>query len=201
MNPLNFAGVEMPQHMGDVFADAGVLLLSKGKPKTWQHVQAVAQECVHLAERFGLNVEQCRLAGLLHDISAVMPAAEMLRYARETGMALDDAEINHPFLLHQRLSALVARHCFGVEEETVLAAIACHTTLRAEASDVDMALFLADKIAWDQPGEPPFLERVNAALEKSLKEACRVYVDYVMDNGMILQPHQDLLAAREWLRG
>lgn len=200
MNPLSFAGVEMPERTGDIAVDAGALLLFRGKPKTWQHVQAVAQECVRLAERFGLNGEQCRMAGILHDISAVMPAAEMLRYARETGMPLDDAEINHPFLLHQRLSALVARHCFGVRDETILAAIACHTTLRAKASGVDMALFLADKIAWDQPGEPPFLGVVNAALEISLKEACRVYIDYVMDNGMILQPHQDLLAAQKWLQ-
>lgn len=201
MNPLNFAGVEMPECTGEIAVDAGALLLSRGKPKTWQHVQDVAQECVHLAERFGLDAEQCRLAGILHDISAVIPAVDMLRYARENDMPLDDAEINHPFLLHQRLSAQVARCCFGVKDEAVLAAIACHTTLRAEASGVDMALFLADKIAWDQPGEPPFLAIVNAALEVSLKEACRVYVDYVMDNGMILQPHQDLLAAREWLKG
>lgn len=201
MDPLRFAGVEMPDRTGDAADDAGALLLSRGKPKTWQHVQAVAQECVKLAERFGLDAQQCRLAGILHDISAVIPAAEMLRYAREKDMPLDDAEINHPFLLHQRLSALVARDCFGVEDEIVLNAIACHTTLRAEASGVDMALFLADKIAWDQLGEPPFLTVVNDALEVSLKQACRVYIDYVMDNGMILQPHQDLLAARKWLAG
>lgn len=199
MNPLEFAGVEMIERTGDIAADAGALLLSRGKPATWRHVQAVAQECVKLANRFGLDAEQCHLAGILHDVSAVMPAAEMLRYAQTHDMPLDDAEINHPFLLHQRLSALVARDCFGVTDEVVLNAIACHTTLRANATGVDMALFLADKIAWDQPGEPPFLQIVNDALAVSLKHACRAYIDYVMDNGMILQPHQNLLAAREWL--
>jgi len=201
MEPLNFAGVAMPERTGDIAADAGALLLSRGKPNTWRHVQAVAQECVKLAERFGLDEQQCYLAGILHDISAVVPAAEMLRFAREHDMPLDDAEINHPFLLHQRLSALVAQDCFDLQDEAVLNAIACHTTLRAEASGVDMALFLADKIAWDQPGEPPFLRVVNDALAVSLKEACRVYIDYVMNNGMILQPHRNLLAAREWLAG
>lgn len=199
MNPLEFAGVEMIKRTGDMVVDAGALLLSKNKPATWRHVQAVAQECVKLANRFGLDAGQCYMAGILHDISAVMPAAEMLRYAQAHDMPLDDAEINHPFLLHQRLSALVARDCFGVADETVLDAIACHTTLWANASGVDMTLFLADKIAWDQPGEPPFLHIVNEALTVSLKHACRVYIDYVMDNGMILQPHQNLLAARKWL--
>lgn len=200
MDPFKFAQIALPQRTDDPLSDAGALLLSFGKPATWRHVQAVAEACVMLAERFGLDAAQCRAAGILHDISAVMPSAEMLRYARETGLPLDPAEVNHPFLLHQRMSALAARAHFGVTEDAVLDAIACHTTLRAQATDVDMALFLADKIAWDQPGEPPFLAAVNAALQVSLRRACRVYIDFVMENGMILQPHEDLLAAQAWLR-
>ena len=200
MDPLKFAGVAMPPRTGDLTADAGALLLSKGKNATWTHVQNVAQACVQLAQRFHLDAEKCRMAGILHDISAVIPPQDMLKYACETGMALDEAEKKYPFLLHQRLSAVVARDCFGYADETVLQAVACHTTLRAEASDVDMALFLADKIAWDQSGEPPFLGVITEALDVSLREACRAYIDYVMDNGMILMPHQDLLAARAWLK-
>lgn len=199
MDPLKFAGVPAPQRMGDVIADAGELLLSRGKAATWRHVQGVAEACADLAQRFGLEEAPCRMAGILHDISAVIPPAQMLQYARETGMALDPAEEKYPFLLHQRLSAVVAQTCFGIEDESVLRAIACHTTLRAEASDLDMVLFLADKIAWDQSGEPPFLAALNAGLAVSLREGCRAYIDYVMNNGMILQPHQDLLAARAWL--
>ena len=200
MDPLKFAGVPMVERMGDIVADAGALLCSCGKHATWAHVQAVAEACAVLARRFGLDEAQCRLAGILHDISAVIPPREMLRYAQETGMPLDPAEEKYPFLLHQRLSAIVAEECFGVNDPAVLSAIACHTTLRAEASGADMALFLADKIAWDQPGEPPFLPVVNHALDISLRHACRVYIDYVMDNGMILLPHQNLLAAQAWLK-
>ena len=199
MELLRFAGVDTPAFTGDIFADAGTLLLSCGKPATWRHVQGVADACAELAARFSLDEGQCRLAGILHDISAVIPAAQMLRYAQAHALPLDAAEVSHPFLLHQRLSAVLARECFGVADEAVLGAIACHTTLRAQATKLDMALFLADKIAWDQPGEPPFLALVENALRASLERACRVYLDYVMDNGMILQPHQDLLAAREWL--
>jgi len=199
MTLLRFAGIAPPERTRDIFADAGALLLSRGKAATWQHVQAVADACVELAEQFHLDKSQCRLAGILHDISAVVPAADMLRYARAYNLPLDDAEINHPFLLHQRLSAVIAQEYFCVTDETILQAIACHTTLRAHATQVDMALFLADKIAWDQPGEPPFLASVRAALPVSLKHACRVYIDYVMENGLILQPHHNLLAAREWL--
>lgn len=199
MTLLAFAGIDMTATTGDAAADAAALLLSRGKAATLRHVQAVAEECVRLAARFGLDEAQCRLAGIMHDISAVVPAAEMLRYAQSEALPLDAAEIRHPFLLHQRLSAVIAQECFHITDAAVLRAISCHTTLRAEASDLDMALFLADKIAWDQPGQPPFLPLVEAALHQSLASACRVYIDYVMENGMILSPHQDLLAARSWL--
>ena len=196
---LEFAKIEMTGRSGDIAANAGALLLSRGKAAVWQHVQDVADACAELAARFDLDEAQCRLAGILHDISAVIPAADMLRYAQNTGMPLDAAEINHPFLLHQRLSAIIAQEAFGVTDAAVLQAIACHTTLRAEAAPLDMTLFLADKIAWDQVGEPPYLAPVQAALQISLESACRIYLDYVMDHGMILQPHQNLLAARDWL--
>ena len=201
MDLMRFAGIELPAFTGDVFTDAGALLLSRGKPATWRHVQSVASACAGLAARFSLDKAQCRLAGILHDISAVVPAARMLEYAQTHALPLDPAEVAHPFLLHQRLSAIAARECFGVTDAAVLSAISCHTTLRAGASALDMALFLADKMAWDQPGEPPFLALVEEALEVSLARACRVYIDYVMDHGMILQPHRDLLAARDWLAG
>lgn len=199
MTLLQFAGIDPLSRTGNIAADAGALLLSRGKAATWRHVQGVSDACAVIAAQFGLNEEQCRLAGILHDISAVVPAPEMLRYAQEHNLPLDEAELNHPFLLHQRLSATIAREYFGIADEAVLQAIACHTTLRAHASRLDMALFLADKIAWDQPGEPPFWASIKAALQVSLEHACQVYINYVMDNGMILQPHQDLLSAREWL--
>ncbi|MBR2719275.1 MAG: bis(5'-nucleosyl)-tetraphosphatase (symmetrical) YqeK [Clostridia bacterium] len=199
MKLLTFAGINMVERTGDIVTDASTLLLSHGKSATWRHVQAVANECVHLSAFFNLNETQCRLAGILHDISAVVPAQEMLHYAQEHNFPLDKAEIDHPFLLHQQMSAIIAQECFDVDNAAVLRAISCHTTLRPLATDLDMALFLADKIAWDQSGEPPFLSSVKEALRISLKHACRVYIDFVMKNGMILQPHHNLLAARKWL--
>ena len=48
------------------------ILCDNGKEATFTHVCAVADAAVWLAEKFGLDAEVCRTAGLLHDISAVI---------------------------------------------------------------------------------------------------------------------------------
>lgn len=174
------------------------MLEHNGRPKTLAHVRAVAQECQRIAERYGLDASKCRMAGLLHDVSAVIKAADMLSWAKQNALPLCEAEERYPFLLHQRLSALAAQQAFGVTDEDVLSAVACHTTLKAHASAYDMALFLADKIAWDQPGEPPYLNAVIRALETSLEKACLVYMEYAA--GSLLCPHDSWVQALEWLK-
>ena len=175
------------------------LLLANGRPKTLAHVQAVSEECVQLARRFGLDEETCRLAGMRHDVSAVIRPADMLAWAEAHAMPLCEAEKRHPFLLHQRMSRLVAQDDFGITEEAVLSSVECHTTLKAHASAYDMALFIADKIAWDQPGEPPYLNKVLSALETSLQKACLVYMHETERSGKLLYPHTQWTEAVRWL--
>ena len=81
----------------------------------------------------------------------------------------------------------------------VLEAVGCHSTLKANPSPYDMALFVADKLAWDQPGAPPYENNVREALAVSLEAACLSHIDYVLRHGMILMPHTWLLEARNWL--
>jgi predicted HD superfamily hydrolase involved in NAD metabolism len=175
-------------------------LTARGKPRTAAHCRAVAETSRVLAVRFGENEGIATTAALLHDISAVLPAQDMLRHAQSNGWVIDPAEAAHPFLLHQRVSADMAAQLFGVDDPAVLSAIACHTTLKAHASAQDMVLFLADKLAWDQEGVPPFYDAVFTALQGGLLQACLVYMRYVLDHGMVLFPHRQLLEAKEWLQ-
>lgn len=175
------------------------LLLANGRPKTLAHVQAVAEECARIGRQFGLDEETCRPAGMLHDISAVIRPADMLEWAQAHAMPLCEAEKRYPFLLHQRLSRLVAQDDFGITDEAVLSSVECHTTLKAHASAYDMALFLADKIAWDQPGEPPYVNKVLSALDLSLEQACLVYMHEIEHSGKLLYPHTQWTEAVRWL--
>lgn len=194
-----FKYVCCPPITGDMEADIKELLEQNGKGKTFVHVSEVAGVCAELAERFGVNKEKCILGGLLHDISAVLAPADMLNYAMENGWELCEAEHRYPFLMHQRISGIVAEEVFGVTDREILSAIVCHTTLKVEPTRYDMVLFLADKLAWDREGVPPFYNKVKNALEYSLEKACQEYMSYMIDNGMVLCPHTNWNRAYEYL--
>jgi HD superfamily phosphohydrolase YqeK len=107
-----------------------------------------------------------------------------------------------PMILHQKLSVVIASDIFGVTDEAVLSAIGCHTTLKANASPLDKVVFIADKIAWDQPYTAPFLEGVLASLEQSLDQAVLHYLHYLwQQRDTIPVIHPWFVAAYEQLKG
>ena len=95
------------------------------------HVKAVAEMNMRIAGQYGLDKSICELCGYLHDISAVVTA-------------------EHPLLLHQRISKMIAEQEFSITDEQILSAIECNTTLKMNPFAYDMALLIADKPAWDQ---------------------------------------------------
>ncbi|MBQ2668222.1 MAG: HD domain-containing protein [Clostridia bacterium] len=191
--------IDLSGRTGDLLTDVRSLLERNGKPQTFRHVRQVAAVCAELADRFGLERDHCMAAGLLHDISAVIKPVDMLTYAQKNGFVLCEAELRYPSLLHQRLSVLIAQEYFGITDARVLSAIECHTTLKADPAREEEILFLADKLAWDQEGIPPFYDAVYAALEYSPEKACHVYMRYMVDNGRLLCPHSNWIAALHWL--
>jgi predicted HD superfamily hydrolase involved in NAD metabolism len=194
-----FPYLQIPAFCGDLSVDAVALMNANGKHISAAHCTRVAAVCVRLAARYGLDCDRMEAAGLLHDCGGIIRGADMLDYARQNRWQLDAAEAQIPPLLHQRFSALLAEELFAVTDAVLLEAIACHTTLRPHATDEDMALFLADKLAWDRAGDPPYKTLLEKALEVSLCHAARVYMEYAMENGLLRIPHGQLLAAWEWL--
>lgn len=191
----NFHYIKTEPLSGDIRADIKNILLINGKHNSYIHVSNVAERNVLIAETYDLDRDKCMIAGLLHDISAIIKPKDMLKYAYENGFDICEAERKYPFLLHQRLAKICAVEYFNISDEEVLSAIECHTTLKKDASKYEMSLFIADKLAWDREGIPPYYEEVNAALDMSLEAACYKYMEYMVDHDLILYPHDKFTAA------
>ena len=171
--------------------------LKHHKENTLRHVEEVAETAVWLAELFGLDITKVRLAALLHDISAVISPQEMYEIAKARDFEIDPAEEKYPFLLHQRISRIIAQEEFAIEEKEILDAIECHTTLKKNASMYDKVIFIADKISWDQKGLPPYYDELKSKVVTSLDDACYFYIKYQFDNNLLLMPHQWIKEAYE----
>lgn len=147
MNLNNYKYVNTTKLTGDIVIDITNFLLKNNKQKTLKHVIDVANTNIKIAEMYDLNKDICIACAYLHDISAVINPNDMLTYIMENNLFIDESEIKYPFILHQRISRLISKDFFNIDDETILSAIECHTTLKSDPSKYDMALFIADKLS------------------------------------------------------
>jgi HD superfamily phosphohydrolase YqeK len=98
-----------------------------------------------------------------------------------------------PMILHQKLSGVLAHQIFGIEDEAIRQAVTCHTTLRAGATPLDKVVFVADKVAWDQSGTPPYHKALLEALTHSLDAAALCYLRYLWER------RETLLVVHPWM--
>ena len=85
-------------------------------------------------------------------------------------------------------------------EANILSAIECHTTLKKEINDYNKIIFLADKLAWDQGGIPPYYQQLKNAVNISLDKGCYWFISYQFETHQLLLPHTWLLEAYEKLK-
>ncbi|MGD0707140.1 MAG: bis(5'-nucleosyl)-tetraphosphatase (symmetrical) YqeK [Anaerolineaceae bacterium] len=178
---------------GDLQRDSQALLTYHNRIVTARHSLRVAAEAKRLALHWNEDPAKAEIAGWLHDISAIVPRDQQLNLAESLEIDILPEERTYPLLLHQKLSAVIAREIFSVTDPAILSAIECHTTLKANTSALDKIVFVADKLHWDQPGDPPYLDALRTALEHSLDAAALCYLDYLW------QRRETLPALHPWV--
>ncbi|WP_189011319.1 bis(5'-nucleosyl)-tetraphosphatase (symmetrical) YqeK [Deinococcus malanensis] len=149
--------------------DVDWVLAAYGREVIREHVPRVTQRAEELALRFSVDVQAARTAALLHDIGGIFRRDEMLALCKALELPIEPEEERVPLLLHAKLSVVLAREWQGVHAPEVLQAIRYHTTLHGQATALDQVVFLADKLEWDQGGEPPYAQALRASLEEGLE--------------------------------
>lgn len=179
---------------GDLKRDVHAFLTANGCPHTAAHSMEVGGEARRTALRFGADPQAAEAAGWLHDISAVIPPDGRAAAARALGIEVLPEEEQFPMIIHQKLSRVMAGEIFHIRNPGILDAVGCHTTLRAGSTLLDRVLFAADKIAWDQPGTPPYLAELEKELDRSLTHAAYAYLSYLWER------REALRVIHPWLR-
>lgn len=172
----------------------------QGKYHTIHHSKNVTDFAMSFCKEDIKLERKIKLACALHDISATIPKERWLDECRTRNIKACEEEIEVPLLLHQKLSAHMARTKFDIHDEDILSAIGCHTTLKKNASKLDLIVFIADKMAWDGERMPPWHDVVSKGLEVSLYRAAYEYINYLINSDGILVVHPMLREAYEWLK-
>jgi predicted HD superfamily hydrolase involved in NAD metabolism len=166
---------------GNLAQDVDTAFLAYGNRITREHVQRVAKLAPELARRFGVDPQAAETAALLHDIGGVVPRGSMVDLCLQLGLSVRPEELQVPMLLHARISEIIAGEVYGVTDLAVLQAIRVHTALHGQPTPLDQVVFLADKIEWDQEGEPPYRAGLLAALDTGLDAGTRYMLTWMYE--------------------
>ena len=93
------------------------------------HTLGVMQMSASLAIRYDYPMERAQLAGLLHDCAKCIPNKKKLKMCSQHHISVSEFEQEHPFLLHAKLGAYVAKAKYDVTDENILSAITWHTRM------------------------------------------------------------------------
>ncbi len=128
------------------YAEALAAIAARLSGKSLRHCERVADTAAALAERFDVEVEDARLAGLLHDWGRDETGEALLAAAEASGLAVHAVDRAGPCLQHAAGSAVQLREAFPELPQAVVDAVACHTFGRVGMTPLDKVVYIADTI-------------------------------------------------------
>lgn len=127
----------------------------------YTHTLGVAYTAVSMAMRYNPDtsnsdfIKKAELAGLLHDCAKCMDNDKKIKLCDKHKIPYSSMEAAHPYLLHGKVGAFIAKSKFDIKDEDILQAITWHTTGRPNMSLLEKIIFIADYI---EPSRRPIPE-------------------------------------------
>lgn len=131
----------------------------------YEHTLGVAYTASALAMRYGADVQNAILAGLLHDYAKCISNQKKMDICEKYKITVSEIEFKNPYLLHAKIGSFLAMKKFGVRDKDVINAILNHTTGRPNMSLLEKILYVADYIEPHRKKVPDLAEIRQLAFE------------------------------------
>lgn len=157
----------------------------------YEHTLGVEYTAAALAMRYGGNIRDAQIAGLLHDCAKCLSDKKRLEICAKHHIPVTALERKNPFLLHAKVGAYLARKKYGVKNQDILNAIRNHTTGRRDMSLLEKIVFVSDYI---EPGRKhaPNLEEIRQLafldLDRALLRILEDTLCYLKSSGGDIDP-------------
>ena len=158
--------------------------------KRYEHTINVKKMAVKLAKRYGADEEKAALAAILHDSAKEISKDEMREIMRQYPQYAEGGERRPTPVWHGICASILARTQWGVEDEAILSAIACHTAGKPGMSKLDKIVYLADMTSAerDWPGVNKLRKLELKDLDAAMLAALKQTNDFVLSQGKPLDP-------------
>ena len=179
------------------YEEMRALLETSLKPSRYQHSLGVAETAVFLAQRFGVNEEQAKVAGLLHDCAREFRNEDLITEAEKRLIVVGDIERQMPLLLHAYVGSRLVTEKYGVSDHAIEQAIWRHTVGGAKMTKLDKIIWFADMIEpnRDYPGVENLRKLAKtASLDDMVLAGLTQSIAFVLQKGGLIHP--DTVIAR-----
>lgn len=152
--------------------------------KRYVHCCGVASLSKKLAREIGADEEKAYFAGMVHDIAKEKSLDEMLRLCKEHNVSADGMEKSSAALLHAAAGVAMLEE-YGVSDKEILNAVRYHTVGRAEMSQLEKIVYLADMIepSRNYDGVEVLRNSLKSGFDEAFKNALRCSVIWNMQKG------------------
>lgn len=159
--------------------------------KRYKHSLGVMKKAEELALIYGIDTNIAKLTGLAHDIGKEFSDEEMLKYAKENNIQVDNVEAVNVGLLHAKIGADICKKKYNFTEE-MQNAIKYHTVGNENMDLLAKIIFVADKT---EEGRNYKKDEKNEQLQK-VRELSKIDINkallYEIDSSLIytIQKHK-----------
>lgn len=177
------------------------LIKSRLSPYRFHHSMCVATRAVELAKIHGLDIEKAYVAGILHDVMKEEDKQVQKKLIETYDHTLTDVELNSPNVFHQMSGAVFVKERLGITDEDIISGIRYHTTGRADMSEFEMLIYLADFTSEERDYKDVDIMRQktdNNFLDAMLYSLRYTISKLTADNKQI---HPDTLHCYNWVLG
>lgn len=174
----------------------------------FEHTRGVVDTAIRLAEQYGAEREKAEIAAIFHDYAKYRPKEEMAEVIRREPLLNDDLLLYHEELWHAPVGAYLVKKEIGINDSSVLQAIASHTTGRAGMSRLEKVVFLADYIEPSRrfPGVDKVRRLAESSLDTATLEALARTIQFLAEKKAAIYPdtidaYHDLLGQGKIKKG
>lgn len=159
--------------------------------KRYKHSLGAMKKAEELASIYGIDTNVAKLTGLAHDIGKEFSDEEMLKYAKENNIEVDNVEKVNVGLLHAKIGADICKKKYNFTLE-MQNAIKYHTVGNENMDLLAKIIFVADKT---EEGRNYKKDEKNEQLQK-VRELSKIDINkallYEIDSSLIytIQKHK-----------
>ena len=165
----------------------------------YNHVERVKDTATELAKIYGADIEEAKIAALLHDCAKYPQGTNLLKIVDEFDIILDDCTIKNHDLIHGPLGAKIAEIEYGVKNRNILEAIYYHTTGKENMNILEKIIYIADYI---EPSRNfPGVEEIRKIAFENIDDAIFISINqtirFLIDRNKLIHPNT--IMARNYL--